>query len=134
MEPNKSLGLLSIARKAGKIELGEAPVLAAAKLGKARLIVLASDAGEAICKKTALLTDGTKRLSLTVPFTKAALGGAMGYSPTAVAAFTDAALAASFVRTLEPAAQYAALLEALEARAARFQKRAGTKKHKPAKH
>lgn len=128
MERNKALGILSIARRGRRIELGEEPVTALARQGKARLILLASDAGDGIRRKAEHLTAGTKMPLLTVPFDKATLGGAMGWSDCAVAAFTDAALAAAFVKKLEPAESYADLLNYLEARAARFQKRSGTRK------
>ena len=128
MERNKSLGLLSIARKGRRIELGEEPVAALARVGKARLVLLAEDAGESIQKKAERLVNGTKQQLLVVPFDKQTLGQAMGYSPVSIAAFSDISLAVAFVKTLEPAEQYAELLQFLEARAERFQKRAGTKK------
>ena len=45
MEQNKSLGLLSLARKGGNIVLGEEQAGAAARASRARLMLLASDAG-----------------------------------------------------------------------------------------
>ena len=128
MEQNKALGLLSIARKGRKIELGEEPVTALTRLGKARLVILASDAGESTKQKARRLVAGTKQPVAVVPFDKLTLGSAMGYSPVSVAAFSDASLAAAFVKNLEPAEAYAELLQTLEARAERFRKRAGTKK------
>ena len=44
MMHEKALGLLGISQKGGNIELGEEPVGAVARAGKARLIILASDA------------------------------------------------------------------------------------------
>lgn len=44
MEQNKSLGLLSLARKGGNIVLGEEQAGAAARASRARLMLLASDA------------------------------------------------------------------------------------------
>lgn len=129
-EQAKALGILSIARKARKIELGEEPVTALARQGRARLVLVASDAGEATKRKAERLVSGTRQQLLTVPFDKAALGGAMGWSDCAVAAFADISLAAAFVKALQPAEPYAELLERLEAKQARFRKRAGTKKKK----
>lgn len=40
----KTLGLLGIAQKGGNIAIGEEPVGASARAGKARLIILAADA------------------------------------------------------------------------------------------
>ena len=44
MEQNKSLGLLSLARKGGNIVLGEEQAGAAARASRARLMLLASAA------------------------------------------------------------------------------------------
>ena len=68
MEQNKALGILSIARKAGKIELGEEPVIALTRTGKARLVLVASDAGEHTKQKAQRLVAGTKQQLLTVPW------------------------------------------------------------------
>lgn len=130
MEQNKALGILSIARKARRIELGEQPVSALARQGKARLVLLAQDAGETTRRRAQNLVAGTRQPLLTVPFDKAALGGAMGWSDCALAAFSDISLAVEFVKKLEPAEQYAELLATLEQRAERFRKRAGTKKRR----
>ncbi len=43
---DKALNYLALARKAGLIELGEEPAGAAARAQKARLIVVAQDAGD----------------------------------------------------------------------------------------
>ena len=43
---NKALNYLSLARKAGKAELGEEPVGAMARTGKAYLILVAQDASD----------------------------------------------------------------------------------------
>ena len=53
MEQNKSLGLLSLARKGGNIVLGEEQAGAAARASRARLMLLASDAGgQAVHQRT----------------------------------------------------------------------------------
>ena len=46
---NKALQLLSLARKGGRIEAGEEPVDTCIRMGRARLILLASDASEHTC-------------------------------------------------------------------------------------
>ena len=45
MERNKSLGLLAISRKGRNLVCGEEPVGSAARANRARLVLLASDAG-----------------------------------------------------------------------------------------
>ena len=43
---DKSLNYLALARKGGRAELGEEPVGAAARAGKAYLVIVASDASD----------------------------------------------------------------------------------------
>ena len=101
MEHDKALGLLSLARKAGRIEVGEAPVSIAARAGKARLVLVASDASDHTLRKTQNLVAGTRQPVLQAPYGKDALGDAVGDSAVSVCALTDPALALSFVRALE---------------------------------
>lgn len=49
MEQNKSLGLLSLARKGGNIVLGEEQAGAAARTSARGVMLLASDAGATPC-------------------------------------------------------------------------------------
>ena len=46
MEQNKSLGLLAISRKGGNLTVGEEQVGAVARAGRARLLLVASDASD----------------------------------------------------------------------------------------
>ena len=117
MEHDKALGLLSLARKAGRIEVGEAPVSIAARAGKARLVLVASDASDHTLRKTQNLVAGTKQPLLKVPYDKDTLGNTVGYSAISVCALTDPALALHFVRALEPEAQDGELIAILLERA-----------------
>ena len=56
---------------------------------------------------------GTNQLALRVPFTKDQLGFAIGRQELAIAAFTDAALAASFVKALPQTEKTVQALEEL---------------------
>ena len=105
MEHDKALSTLSLARKAGRIEVGEAPVGIAVRAGKARLVLVARDASDHTLRKTRNLVAGTKQPLLQIPYDKDTLGMAVGYSAIAVCALTDPALALSFVRALPPEAQ-----------------------------
>ena len=67
---DKALNYLSLARKAGRIELGEEPVGAAARAKKARLIMVASDAGDHSWRRAKSFAAGTEQLCMKVPFTK----------------------------------------------------------------
>lgn len=93
------LGLIGLARKAGKLEIGDEPVSMAARDRRARLILMASDAGEGILRKGAgLSTDNCPALAVT--FTKAQLGGAVGRESCALLAFTEVGFAAAAVKKL----------------------------------
>ena len=94
------MGLLGIARKAGKLEAGEESVTASAKAHKARLLLLAADASDRTCRHgESLVTDNCPLLPL--PLTKTELGGAVGRSSCAILALTDVGLANAAVKKLE---------------------------------
>ena len=128
MEHDKALGLLSLARKAGRIEVGEAPVNIAVRAGKARLVLVAQDASDHTLRKTRNLVAGTKHPLLKVPYGKDTLGNTVGYSAISVCALTDSALALNFVRALDPEVQDAALIEALQERAEKVRRRQAEQK------
>ena len=120
---DKALNYLSLARKAGFAELGEEPVGAAARAQHARLIIVASDAGDHTWRRAKSFVAGTAQLCLQVPFPKDALGQAVGRQSLAIAAFTDPALALAFVKALPQPETYSAEAEALEARTRRVRQR-----------
>ena len=123
MEQNKALNLLSLARKAGRIEVGEAPVAACTRAGKARLTVVAGDASDHTLRRVQSLVSGTEQPFLRVPYDKDQLGSALGRSAVAVASLTDPALALAFVKALAPNEQHDQLLPLLEERAAHARQR-----------
>ena len=128
MEQNdKTLGLLSIARKAGKLQTGEDAVGAMTAEHRARLIVLASDAGAATLRRVRMQTEGTRQRFLVLNYDKLTLGAALGKASVAVAAFSDVSLALAFVRTLDQPDP--ALLEELGQRVARVKARADAGRH-----
>ena len=120
---DKALNYLALARKAGLVQLGEEPVGAAARALHARLVIVATDAGDHTWRRAKSFVAGTKQLCLKVPFTKDAMGQAVGRTSLAIAAFTDPALALAFVKALPQPEQYAAELEALESRTNRVRQR-----------
>ena len=97
---DKALNYLSLGRKAGRLELGEEPVGAAARAKKARLILVASDAGDHSWRRAKSFVAGTEQLCLKIPYTKDQLGQAIGRTSLAMAAFTDPAMALAFVKAL----------------------------------
>ena len=120
---DKALNYLALARKAGRIELGEEPVGAAARAQKARLIVVASDATDHTRRRAQSFVAGTQQICLQVPFNKDQLGQAVGRSALALAAFTDPALALAFVKALGEPERYAAQIASLDTRTKRIQQR-----------
>ena len=120
---DKALNYLALARKAGRIELGEEPAGAAARAQHARLVVVASDASDHTWRRAQSFVAGTDQQCIKVPFTKDQLGQAIGRTSLALAAFTDPALALAFVKALEQPQAYKAVLESLDKRAKRIRQR-----------
>lgn len=128
MEKDRSLGLLSISRKGGNIVLGEEQVGAVARAGRARLILLSEDAGAHTVRRAKSFAAGTPQPVLTIPYTRDALGDALGTSTCAMAAITDVRLAQAFVKTLGDPEKYAELLQDLDVRVQRVEKRRAEEK------
>ena len=108
---DKSLNYLALARKAGKAELGEEPVGAAARAGKAYLVIVASDASDHSWRRAKSYVSGTEQQCIRLKQTKDELGQTIGRSSLAMAALTDVSLALAFVKAMEaPDAQVLAFL------------------------
>ena len=120
---HKALNYMSLARRGGRIELGEEPCGGAARAGHARLIIVASDASPHTWRRAKSYAAGTDQQCLKVPFTKDEMGEAIGRSSLAMAAFTDPALALAFVKALDGQEQYGEVLENLDAKAKRVKQR-----------
>lgn len=120
---DKALGLLGLARRGGRIELGEEGAGSACRAGKARLLMLASDAGESVRHRAQYFVRAGKPPLMTLPYTREEFGGAVGRPVCAVAALTDAAMALAFVKALEPSEEYAEILQTLERAVQRIEKR-----------
>ena len=128
MEQDKSLGLLAISRKRGNLALGEEAVGAAPRAGRARLVLLAGDAGPHTVRRAKSFVAGTSQLLLTLAYDKDTLGDALGITSCAVAAITDVRLAQAFVKTLGEPEKYADLLQELDVRVKRVEKRRAEEK------
>ena len=120
---DKALNYLSMARKAGRVELGEEPAGAAARAQKARLVIVANDATDHTWRRAQSFVAGSEQLCLRVPFSKDELGQAVGRTALALAAFTDPALALAFVKALGQPDRYKTELESLDRRAKRIHQR-----------
>lgn len=120
---HKALNYMSLARKGGRIELGEEPCGAAARAGHARLVVVASDASDHTWRRAKSYVAGTNQQCMKAPFTKDELGIAIGRTSLAMAAFTDPALALAFVKALDEQEKYREVLEALDEKTRKLQQR-----------
>ncbi len=94
------LHLLGLARKAGRLELGEEPVGALCRARHARLVLLASNAAPNTHRRAAHFGEAGNVLYLTLPHTKEELGFHFGRGSVAMMALSDAGLAASVVKKL----------------------------------
>ncbi len=120
---DKALNYLSLARKGGKAELGEEPVGAISRTGKAYLVLVASDASDHTWRRAKSYVAGTNQQCIRVPYTKDQLGFSIGRSALAIAALTDAPLALAFVQALGEQEKYTATLEVLSAKSAKLKQR-----------
>ena len=120
---DKALNYLSLARKAGKLELGEELVGAAARAQHARLVVVAQDASDHTWRRAKSFVAGTSQECVRLPYTKDELGIAVGRQELAIAALTDPAMALAFLKALPNPEKYAEAMENLDKRSQRIAQR-----------
>lgn len=118
MKPN-AINYLSLARKAGRIEVGEEPVGACTRSGHARLVLVAGDAPENTLRRARNFVAGTDQQLAILPFTKDEMGAALGRTSVALAAMTDPAMALAFLQALEDPKRYGRAIEDLTDRSKR---------------
>ena len=94
------LSMLGLALKAGRVEVGEEPVGAAARAKKARVIFVAQDAAPSSMRRAQSFARTGSTLCVTLPADKDALGRSLGRSSVAMCAVTDIGFAESLVRKL----------------------------------
>ena len=102
---DRFLQTLGLARRAGRAVYGIETVTASAR--DAILILLAKDAGNAVSRRAGRLELRAGAQILAVPYTRAALGRALGVKTCAAAAVTEQGFADNLQRQLqEPDANY----------------------------
>ena len=127
---DKALTYLALARKGSLAELGEEPVGAISRTGKAYLIVVAADASDHTWRRAKSFAAGTEQQCIRVKFTKEEMGFVVGRTSLAIAAITDPAMALAMVNALGEPEKYKAAAEVLSAKAEKMKKRrAETKAH-----
>ncbi len=126
----KALNLLAIAQKGGNIAIGEEPVGAAVHGGKARLIILASDAAGHTRRRAQSYGSVHQTPVISIDAEKSALGSMFGRSSVAMTALTDIYLAKAFLETLADPERYGETLAAVSAKAAEMARRRDQKRGK----
>jgi ribosomal protein L7Ae-like RNA K-turn-binding protein len=94
------LALLGLARKAGRLALGEAAAEQAVRRGEAVLLLVAGDAGSNAVRQAERRAAAAGLELIALPRTKAQFGRAMGRETAAVAALTDEGFAAALRKRL----------------------------------
>ena len=119
------LSMISICRKAGKIEAGEEPVDAAVRARDASLLLLAADAADTPARRCAHFAEVGQCLWLRIPESKYELGRALGRGSCAVLAITDTGLALAVAQRLaeHDPAKYDEAVAKLQVKAQRARER-----------
>ena len=120
---NKALNYLALARKGGRAELGEEPVGAIARAGKAYVILVAGDASDHTWRRAKSFAAGTEQQCVRLSCTKEEMGFAIGRTSLAIAAITDVQLALALVKSLDEPEKHKQTLEVLTAKAEKAKKR-----------
>ena len=127
---DKALNYLALARKGGMAELGEEPVGAIARAGKAYVILVAGDASDHTWRRAKSYAAGTDQQCIRLGFTKEEMGFAIGRTSLAIAAITDVRLALARGTALGEPEKHKAALEVLTAKAEKLkQRKAEAKAH-----
>ena len=95
----KELSLLGLAKRAGRLAVGNDAVSEALHTGRARLLILAEDAAENTVRR---FSNRHGEVPLrTLPCSKETLGSAIGYKSCAAAAICDEGFAQAFEKARE---------------------------------
>ena len=120
---DRALNYISLARKGGMAELGEEPVGAMCRTGKAYLVMVASDASDHTWRRAKSFVAGTEQQCIRLKATKEEMGFVVGRQSLAIAAVTDPALSLALVKSLGEPEKHKQVLEVLTAKAERAKKR-----------
>jgi len=100
MSQDRNLQILGLAKKAGLLAVGEEAAGAAARSGKTKLIISASDASERSYRNARINADAGFAMCIVVPYTKFELGSIVGRGSPGTIAFLDTGLAVRFLQGL----------------------------------
>ena len=120
---DRALNYLALARKGGLAELGEEPVGGAARAGKAYVILVAGDASDHTWRRAKSFAAWTEQQCVRLPYSKDAMGEAIGRDTLAIAAVTDVSLALALVKALPEPEKYKDALAVLDQKSQKAKKR-----------
>ena len=112
-----ALNYLALAKKGRLAELGEEPVGAIARTGKAYVILVAGDASDHTWRRAKSYAAGTDQQCIRLECTKEEMGFVVGRTSLAIAAITDVQLALALVNSLGQPEKYKAVTQVLTAKA-----------------
>ena len=120
---DKAQQYMALARKAGRLAVGEDNCGAVVSAGRSRLLLLASDASPNAQKRAVGFLYGRRAILQSLPWSKAELSALLGKRGCSMVCFTDLPLAARFAAAMagehESWQDTAALLSRREDKAAR---------------
>lgn len=129
MQIESLLGLIGLARRAGKLSVGEALTAETVAAGRARAIFLAQDAGEATKRK--VMRHDARVPVFQVPCDKQTLGKAVGFAGCAVCAMHDVGMAEAAAKKLsEISPENAQAARRVSEKKSHIESRKGLKKDK----
>ena len=97
---NSYLGLLGLAKRAGKVESGDEAARSALTSKAARLVLIAGDASERTAETFRFIAESVNVPAVAVAETRADIGNALGKRPCAVVAVCDIGFAAALAKKL----------------------------------
>ena len=111
---DKALNYLGLMRKAGACALGETDCGSACRAGKAKVLLLASDASDNAHSRAKGFVYGRNIPMIVLPYTKMELAGRLGRGAVSMMAVYDLGLAVALVKALNTDGKYTAVAAQLE--------------------
>lgn len=128
----KPLELLGLMRRAGALEIGADRAEEATRAGKARLLLIASDASDRTIRKLANAAEGRSVITLNLPFTGGLIAERVGCGGCSAAAVTDIGFAEALLKKFaeEEPGKYRAPLDEISAKNVKMRRRRAETKAK----
>lgn len=111
---DKALNYLGLMRKAGACALGETDCGSACRAGKAKLLLLASDASDNAHSRAKGFVYGRNIPMVVLPYTKLELAGRLGRGAVSMMAVYDLGLAVTLMKALNTDGKHTELVARLE--------------------